>query len=434
LTGTQSLLARTALGCLVGGISVWVSSISRLRTLTRTSFDRTITLAFVISRLAVFIGIFLVLRIAPRGDIPAFYWGESNAVLAHLLPYRDFLSSYAPLHPYLDAVAILIWHSPLAIILLAICAEAFVLPLWLSVGRVFLNERDVRSASLLYLTSVISLHFVAIDGQDNVIIALSLVLALFFIHRSRFFASGAAVGIAFTTVKFLPLLYMPIFVTLVPRRWRWLAGAAAIILPVFSVCLILRLPILTPLLFEKKMTSAGNFPYLFEGLTGLSVPTQTWDMLVVLALAAVFLLIVMKAKQASAANRLRLLTFGFAALTLTLLVFSKKSWPPYLMLCLFPVCLLIKNFSRLRVLAFALFGVVAVTADSYWATVLQQAVSSQFHHGLLAHRTDCLILLVLQIALVVGYLWLLQLAIREICSDQLSQANEQQILEPASTS
>jgi hypothetical protein len=435
LTGTQSLLARTALGCLVGGISVWISSISSLFTLASRSFDRAITLAFIASRLAIYTVIFLVLRIAPRGDVPAFYWSESNEVLAHLLPYRDFQSSYAPLHPYLNALVILIWHSPLAIILLAIIAEAFVLPLWLRLGRVFLEERDLRSASLLYLTSVISLHFVAIDGHDNVVIALLLVLALFFIHRSRIFASGAAVGVAFSTIKFLPLLYMPIFVTLVPRRWRWLAGASAIILPVFGVCLfVLRLPILTPLLFEKTMTSAGNIPYVFEGITGLAVPTQIWDALVFLALAAVFFLIVIKTRGARDTQRLRLLTFGFAALTLTLVLFSKKSWPPYLMLCLFPICLLMKNFSRLRVLAFAIFGVVAVTADSYWATVLGQAVSAEFHRGLLAHRSDCLILLVLQIALVGGYLWLLQLAIREICNDQLSAINSQQILQAVSVS
>jgi len=434
LTGTQSLLARTALGCLVGGISVWVSSISRLLTLTRRSFDRTITLAFVASRLAIFVGIFLVLHITPRGDIHTFYWDPSNAVLAHSLPYRDFSTSYAPLHAYLGALAILIWHSPLAIILLAICAEAFLLPLWLRVGRLFLEERDLRSASLLYLTSALSLHFVAIDGQDNVIIALLLVLALLLIHRSKFFASGASVGVAFTTIKFLPLLYMPIFFALVPRRWRWLAGASAIILPVFAVCLILRLPILIPLRLESSMTSAGNIPYLFEGITGLQVPAQIWDALVVGALAAVFLLIVIKAKGAGDALRLRLLTFGFAALALTLVLLSKKSWPPYLMICLFPICLLIKNFSKLRVLVFALFGVVALSADSYWATVLQQAVSSEFHRGLLAHRSDCLILLVLQIALVGGYLWLLQLAIREICNDHRLAANPQQILQPASTS
>jgi hypothetical protein len=433
LTGTQSLLARTALGCLVGGIGVWFSSISRFFTPTRGSFDRTITLAFVSSRLAIYAGIFLVLRISPRGDIPAFYWDESNAVLAHLLPYRDFLSSYAPLHPYLDASAILIWHSPLAIILLAICAEGFVLPLWLRVGRIFLDERDVRSASLLYLTSVISLQFVAIDGQDNVLIALLLVLALYLIHRFKFFASGAAVGVAFTMVKFLPLIYMPIFVTLVPRRWRWLAGASTVIVPILGVCMILRLPILTPLVFEKKQTSAGNIPYLFEGITGLAVPTQIWDAFVLVALAAVFLLIVTKARGASDALRLRLLTFGFAALTLTLVVFSKKSWPPYLMLSLFPICLLMKNF-KLRVIAFALFGVVAVTANSYWSTVLKQAVSSQFHRGLLAHRPDCFIVLMLQIALVSGYLWLLQLAIREICNNQLPAVNPQQIFQPASTS
>ena len=384
--------------------------------MTRRTFDRVVPLAFLASRLALYVGVFLVLRIAPRGDIPAFYWDEANKVLAHQLPYRDFQSSYAPLHPYLDAVAILIWHSPLAMILLAICAEAFVLPLWLRVGRTFLGERDVRSASLLYLTSVISLQFVAIDGQDNVLIALLLVLALYLILRQKYFASGAAVGVAFTTVKFLPLLYMPIFVTLVPRRWKWLVGLATIVVPVFAVCMLLRLPILAPLVFEGKQATAGNIPYLFEGLTGLAVPGQIWDTLVVLALSAISLLILMKTRGANDALRLRLFTFGFAALTLALIVFSKKSWPPYLILCLFPICLLMKNFSRLRVLAFALFGVVAVTANSYWSTVVQQAPSSEFHRGLLTHQPDWLIVLVLQMALVGGYLWLLQLAVREIRS------------------
>jgi hypothetical protein len=96
---------------------------------------------------------FLILRIAPRGDVFGAYWVEAKAVRQNLVPYRDFLSSYAPLHSYLDALVIHIWFSPLAIILLAICVEALILPLWFRVGRIFLSEQEIRSSTLLYITS-----------------------------------------------------------------------------------------------------------------------------------------------------------------------------------------------------------------------------------------------------------------------------------------
>src|SRR5277367_7166998 len=117
----------------MGGASIIVCSLPRLRLLSREAFDRTVNLAFILSRLGAYLGVFFVLHIARRGDLMGFYWPEATAVLEHRLPYRDFQSSYAPLHAYLDASAIRLWFSPLAIILLAICVEMLLLPLWLRV-------------------------------------------------------------------------------------------------------------------------------------------------------------------------------------------------------------------------------------------------------------------------------------------------------------
>jgi len=403
----------------MGGASIIVCSLPRLRLLSREAFDRTINLAFIVSRLGAYLGVFFVLHIAPRGDLMGFYWPEATAVLEHRLPYRDFQSSYAPLHAYLDASVIRVWLSPLAIILLAICVEMLLLPLWLRVGRFFLEEQELRSGALLYLTSAISLQFVTIDGQDNIIVAVLFALALLLLARKHALSSGAAMGLSVATVKFLPLLYFPAFFVAVPKRWRWLAGASLIIAVVYGLFVAIHLPIFEPLVVEGGLRSAGDLPYLIEGITGIFFPSIVWDSLVLLAFASVFFLVARASRHASLALRLRILTFGFAALTLSLIIFAKKSWPNYLTLALFPICLFVGTKSKLRVAVFALFGVCAVVSNSYWATAVDCADALAFHSGLLAHDQRWWIVLVLQLVLLTGLFWLLWASIREISQGRL---------------
>ncbi|MCU1224297.1 MAG: hypothetical protein JWQ42_2390 [Edaphobacter sp.] len=414
MTGNQTLTARAALGVVTGIVSVAAVSSSRLRALPRQTFDRLMAVTLIVSRLAMYLGIFFVLRLQPRGDIPAYYWEEANYVLRGHLPYRDFYTSYAPLHPYLDAFAIRLWFTPLAIILLAICVEWLLLPIWLRVGRSFLSEQELRTGALFYLCSAVSLQFVAIDGQDNVIIATLLAFAVLLLYRNRFLASGAAVGMGVATIKFLPLLYVPAFFVAVPRRWRWVAGIAIPIGVVYGALLATHVPILGALTHEGHMKTANNLPYLIEAIVGITPPPLFWDSLVLASVAILFVLIANAVRRASPALRLRTLTFGMAALTLALLLFSKKSWPPYLMLTLFPICLLVPAQSRLKSAAFALFGVVAVVGPSYWATVYKQFSAQAFHQGLLAHQKGCFVFLGVQCLLVLGYAWLLLEAIRLI--------------------
>lgn len=415
MTGDQSLIARAALGVAAGIAGIVAVDNQRLRTLPRQSFERLITVAFVISRVALWLLVFLVLRIAPRGDI-TIYVEEAERNLQHLVPYIDFASSYAPLHSYMDASLLGILHTPIVLILFAICVESFLLPLWFRVGRSFLSDREVRTAAILYVTSAISLQFVAIDGQDNILIAVLLVLSLLLVQQRRAFSSGAATGLGIALLKFLPLLYVPAFFLAVQRRWRWVTGLAVVIALSYGGFLLFhpQAALLQPLEREGKLKTPGDIPYLIEALSGIAVPSFVWNGLLLLFLAFVFVLIAKVCHRANIDVCLRALTFGFPVLTLTLMLFAKKSWPPYLMLVLFPVCLLLSHGSKLKTALFAFFGVIVLVEHSFYATLLHSFTLSDFHQGLVSLNRSCLLFLVIELLLLAGYLWLLFEAIQKL--------------------
>ncbi len=410
MTGIQSLEARTALGSAFAIVGYFVASSNSIHRPNRRAFDRTINIVFILSRFAVFFGVFFVLHLPVRGDIPAFYVPEAHLLLQHQLPYRDFQSSYAPLHTFLDAAILRLWNSPLAIILFAILVEFLTLPVWLRAARLFASERAVRIAAVLYVTSAISLQFVTIDGQDNVVTALLLGLGVLAIARQRDTFSGALVGFSAVLIKFLNMLFAPAFI-LAARGWfRWLIGFFVIIAAGYGAFALLHLPILEPLSREGGLRTASDLPYLLESAAGYTAPTKLEDGLLGIVLLVVIAVMLRARLRARAeAPLLRLAVFGCASLNLALLIFSKKSWPPYLVLTLFPLCLLLGEGTRqrLRLACFAVFNVIAVTTHSIWATIFGQFLAGPFHHALAQREPMAMVFLITQILLVAGYAWLL---------------------------
>lgn len=316
MTGSQTFAARAALGLIVEGVAVVSVLNSRLRQLARPQFDRLISSAFLLSRLGLYAAVFFLAHITPRGDIPSYYFPEASSVLRGLMPYRDFVSSYAPLHPYIDSVPVMLWHSPLSIILLSIVFDFVLLRLWLRLGRGFLQEAELRTAAILYTASAIGVQFVAVDGQDTVLIAVFLALALLMSSRARERLSGAAVGTSIAAVKFLPVLFAPAFFVVSRRPWRWALGFFVPLAAVYGTAVALHLPILVPVQQEGNVRTSGNLPYLIEVLSGITVPPRVWDVILVLVLAAIFVLLYSKARQAELEVRLRLLAFAIPAITL----------------------------------------------------------------------------------------------------------------------
>jgi hypothetical protein len=416
MTGTQTLIARGVLGLLAVSAGSVALSIGRFREGAARSFDRCATWVFAVSRFGIFFITYFVLHLAPRGDIPAYYLPEATAVLHGQLPYRDFPSSYAPLHPYLDAIIVFFWRSPLAIILFAILAEGLLLRIWLPLARSFLPEQRVRTAAILYLTSPISLQFVAIDGQDNVVIALLLATAMLLLYRKRDAASGMMLGLGIVLIKFLPLLYVCAFLAAARRRLQWLAGCAGVLLFGYGAFAWMRLPLLFPVYAEGQLKGAGNLPFLIESISGIPLPPVLTNGLLVVVLLTLLALIARALRITSPATRMQVLTSGCAALTIALVLFSKKSWPPYLVLALFPICITVteKPLSKLRLAAFLLFSVVAVTEHSLWASILEQAPAASTHDSLVALQPATLLFLLLEIILLAGYAWLLSQAVQQI--------------------
>ena len=410
MTGIQSLEARIALGSAFAIVGFLAASSKSIHRPTHPTFDRTVNIAFILSRLAIFFGVFFVLHLPVRGDIPAFYVPEAHLLLQHQLPYRDFPSSYAPLHTFLDAAILRLWNSPLAIIFFAILVEFLTLPVWLRAARLFAAERAVRIAAVLYVTSAISLQFVTIDGQDNVVTALLLGLGVLAIARQGDMLSGALVGFSAVLIKFLNMLFAPAFI-LAARGWfRWLMGFVVIVAAGYGAFALLHLPIFEPLSREGGLRTASDLPYLLESAAGHTAPMKLEDGLLGLVLLVIIAVMVRARLRArTTAPLLRLAVFGCASLNLALLIFSKKSWPPYLILTLFPFCLLLGEGTRqrLRLACFAVFNVIAVTTHSIWATIFGQFLAEPFHHALAQGQPMAIVFLITQILLVAGYAWLL---------------------------
>ncbi len=422
MTGAHTLAARAALGGVAAVCSVALCRADRQGRFAAAGqrvFDSRVLGALVVSRLGLYLLVFFGLGIPPRGDIPFFYWPEGVAVLRNHLPYRDFPSSYAPLHGFLDAAVLRLWNSPLALILFAIALEAVALPVFLRVARCGFGESRVRLAALLYVASPVSLQFVAIDGQDNILVALLLAIAVLCLCRGRAVLSGASLALAIVLVKFLPLLFLPLLLMACRQRGRWLLGFGGVLAMGYLPFAWLRLPLLYPLQAEGQARTASDLPYLIEAFFGMNLPGRGEDLVLLAALGGVLLAFGWALRRAGegvgAKGRVGLVLHGCVALTLALLLFSKKSWPPYLMLVWFPVCLLATEarFGRWRQLAFAGFGWVAILAHSVWATVFLQALGPDLHARLTVGQPAAMGFLVMQLLLLTGYAWLLGAALRQ---------------------
>ena len=260
------------------------------------------------------------------------------------------------------------------------------------------------------------MQFVAIDGQDNILIALALGLGLLLAARSRAVLSGGVLGLSIAAVKFLPLLWVPAFFLALRLRWRWLAGFSAAILLGYGYFALKRLDLLYPLKAEGALVSASNLPYLLTLLSGLAFPPRLFDLILLLALAACFLWLARLAHHATPQRRLHLIAWSVPFVTMLLILLSKKSWPNYLMLILFSLCLLPSLRRPLPRALFLSLQFLGCTAHSYWATFFLLAAAAPLHVRLLAGDPRTLLLALSQATLVAGYIWLLTLTARQLRS------------------
>ncbi len=375
------------------------------------------------SRLALFALVFLIAHVPARGDVPVYYIPEARSVLQGLMPYRGFDSSYGPLHPYMDSLLLRLWNSPLVLILFAIFIEVVTLRLFLTLARALFSDRRTRLAGLLYLANPLSLQFVAIDGHDNVLLALLFGAALWLMLRSRDVLSGFSAGIGIGLLKLIALFYAPVYWLAGLRRWRWSAGFLFALLLGEGIWFAIGLPLLTPIRIESALKQAGDLPFLLESVLGIDIPGRILDGTLLLMLGLAWIAVAFAARGKTIEQRARTILFALPAVTLVLELFAKKSWPPYLMIVLFPLCLLLADRSRKALWVFESFCVIGVTEHSFWATVLGSIGSGEMHQGLLLHGPSFFFYIFLQVLLLSGYGWLLWISLQALGDPEAGAAH-----------
>jgi hypothetical protein len=436
MTAAQSLVARAAFGSFAALATVAVPAWDRFFRGKPAAFDRRLAAAFVASRAVLYCFVFGLLHLEPRGDI-SYYFREATYLLHGALPYRGIDTVYAPLHTYMNAGVLLIWNSPLAIIAFMSIIECIAFPVWMRVARSLWpsqqDDRTVRMVGLLYLLCPLSLQFVTIDGQNNVVIELFFALALLLALRYRELLSGLMLGLSISTVKFLPLMFAPIFFVSLKRRWRWALGGLLGTVPVYGLFALYHLNILLPFTQQGVLKEAGGLPFWVEVVCNLALSTRVWNDLLLLPVVAVILLAGWRAAQQSQSAagyggelaleaqhivRLRVVFLALGIMVATLVCFACKTWPNYLIMALFPLCFVAAQQACAygwpgRAL-FALFGFICEVEHSDYQTVLDHPNALQLRALLGAHSGAAWGFLGIDLLLLAGYLWLIWLAIRAL--------------------
>ena len=418
---SPELLGRLSI-LLFGLFSCWLFFVPfRMDELPEQKFKRFIVLFWLVSRIGIFLLFYVVLNWSVEGDVMGYYYPQGKAVVEGGTIYRDFISSYAPLFPYLVGALISIVDSPKTIVFFSILVEGFSLFFWIGYARILKTTTAVRRAVLLYITCPLILMNVAFNGQNQIWIAFFLGLSVYLLVRKYAFWSGLIYSGSIVLVKFLALLFTPCLFFLAKARIKWALGFGSLPLLVYGYCYSQGLDVLAPFKAESLLTSAGNIPFLVtsilglrNGLTAESGLVQFIFYLVLISFFLGLIFLILKDRLLNDPKQFAIVLTCFFAL---FMLWSNKSQTNYLMTCLFPICLALAtpDLSNKKVFFFALFSAVAIIEPSFWYRVHFLSLDMLWMPGvILKDRLNVLIILLLDCYLIGFYGYLLWLCWRNL--------------------
>lgn len=358
--------------------------------------------------------VFVVLGLPVTSDVARHYVPQGLAALDGQLVYRDFDSSYGPLFPYLAAGLLALARRPETLVLAAIACEALAMRLWLRAVPE-LSERTRADALLMYACSPIAVWATTLAGQNQSWLAVALALAFGALARGALLRSGLWLIGGAALVKALALAPLPYLAALALRRRRaavavaWVLGLAVL----FGPFVWLGAPVWRPLWAESLRTTSGNLPYLL-GALGLG-PSAGPSIGAPVVAAALSVLLAARADHPRGSHHVVL-----CILMLTLLLVGKKAYTTYLVIFWVPMCLTLsaQGLTAGVVASFGALSVIATLEPALWFDWLGQAPLARALS--LAPARDAVysaklaVFVACELALVAGYVWLLQRALRAL--------------------
>lgn len=409
MTEIRHLEVRAAVGVIFGAASIVFWSISRRLDLSTEKFLSLFLWTYAVTRIAVFVLVFLVLRIQPGGDVTVYYVPEGTGILAGGTLYKDVLTPHAPLDGYILAAILWIHHSAQAIIFFAVLADIAAVWLWMRAAKSFLPQTTLFAACALLFVNPTQLMSVDVDGQFNALISLFLALAVLAVVRNREFLSGLWVGMSAATVKFLTLIFAPGFLFISRRRTFAVLGFLIALVGIYGGFAAHGINIAYPLHAEANHKTDANLIFLVELITGHDVGNRLPDVILglcwLVVVAATF--VGMRRAPDDRSSQLRVLLFSLVAELMCIQVLSKNTWDRYLVMAMFPMCTLIAEFSFTEIVLYAGWAAVYVFAPSIWSILLHFQPATALHSTLFHSALVGGFLLPCDAIVVCGNAWLL---------------------------
>ena len=326
------------------------------------------SLAFALAtRVGLALALYAVLGLEVLGDVLGSYVPQGRALLEGRALYRDFSTNYGPLFPFLAGAILALWNAPVAFVAAAIALELAALALWIGAGRRLLDERSVRVGTALYLTSPIPLLNVAMNGGNQIWVAPFLALCAWLLAR-RDALAGCALAGAVVAVKLLAGVFAPVAWLFARGRTRFALGFAAPLAAAYGAAFAWAgTRAIDGLIYEAGQITPGNLYFLLSALgVAIEDPALATASGAVLLAAGAALLVWLW--RAGAPRELVQLPAAWGMALLTFLLLSKKSYPTYLVLGFYPLCL---AFARARpgardLLVFGVLGIAATLEMSLW--------------------------------------------------------------------
>jgi hypothetical protein len=361
MDGALVLAGKLAIGLACAWASFTALRWRGLSALSPRAFDALVLGTALATRATLAVALYGVLEQPVLGDVLGSYVPQGRAILEGRALFRDFSTSYGPLFPFEAAALLALWNEPAVFVWGAIVLELLSLALWLSAGRRIVGEAALRAGSVLYVTSPIPLLNVAMNGGQQVWVAVFLGACALLLARRRDFAAGAVLGAALVCVKLLAGVFAPVGVLFAHERVRFALGFASLPLAVYVVAFLCAgARAFEGAIYEAGQITPGNLYFLLSAVGADLVNPVLSAAAALVALAGAAALVAWLWRS-GAASDLAYLPTAWGLALLAFLLLSKKSYPTYLVLGFFPLCLGFAQ-SAPRTRDVALFGVLGIAA------------------------------------------------------------------------
>jgi len=410
----SAIVLKVMIALASGLLGAWILQ-TRVMELPERAFLRWAVGLQLVPALGLFVALYVLGHQQPTSDVPAYYLPAAHAALSGEIPYRDFVSSYAPLFSYVGAALVSVWDSGKMFALFDTVLNVITLVLWHESARVCFDARTARTATVLFAASG---HVIVqgLLGTNQSWIGVAVAAATLMMVRDRTTASGLIQAAAACTTKLLAHLFWPAFWICAPRRSRWLAAA---VIPTAAVYLLFvglgaGPYLLHPLQAESTLRSSGNLPYILDLFLGAAGTSERLilDGLTATALSATCAWLFWLTRSVPAQQRATLLPGALALMGLMLMIFSKKSFTGYLLFVMYPLASMLGTATTARVGLLLVFNALVVAEPSLWFHLNGYHYSLREWLGAGGDRPSILAFVGLDLALLACYVYLAWLSVR----------------------